>query len=70
MSVSPWPSLTQERLVEWGRGGDVSVGIHLCFSEAKGDQRRPEVWAGRVSLRWVGSLALEPEQVIWYLSSS
>lgn len=53
----------------WGKRGDVSVGIH-CVSEAKGDQRRAEVLAGRVSLGWVGNLALEPEQVIQYLPSS
>lgn len=39
-------------------------------SEAKGDQRRPEVLAGRVSLDWVGMLALELEQVMWYLPST
>lgn len=39
-------------------------------SEAKGDQRRPEVLAGRVSLDWVGTLALELEQVVWYLPST
>lgn len=43
---------------------------YTYVSEAKGDQRRPEVLAGRMSLDWVGNLALELEQVIWYLPSS
>lgn len=40
------------------------------MSEAKGDQRRAEVSAGRVSLGWVGNLALELEQDTWHFPSS
>lgn len=43
---------------------------YTYVSEAKGDQRRPEVLTGRMSLDWVGNLASELEQVIWYLPSS
>lgn len=55
----------------WRGGGEgMCLLAYTCVSEAKGDQRRTEVLAGRVSLGWVGNLALEPEQVIRYLPSS
>lgn len=43
---------------------------YTYVSESKGRPKKTRVLAGRMSLDWVGNLALELEQVIWYLPSS